>query len=93
MPDIDGARLAKDRAYNRQDVHEALSAFARSRNENTTVLRALGPEQLNRDGTLAGVGAVQLKDLLLLMREHDADHIQEIEQVRQRLADNVRFDD
>jgi len=83
LADIDGGRLAVEREYNKQDVHEALRAFARARTESTSVLADLRPEELSREGTLEGVGNVKLEDLLLMMRDHDAGHLKDIEQMLQ----------
>jgi hypothetical protein len=78
LPDIDGGRLAVEREYNRQSVQEALAAFAEARERNIGRLRSLEPEQLDRAGTLEGVGSVTLEKLLLLMQEHDASHLDEL---------------
>lgn len=80
LPDIDGGRLATEREYNKQDVYEALHAFAQARIENTRALNDLGPEELSRAGTLEGVGDVKLEELLVMMRDHDAAHLKDIEQ-------------
>ena len=76
LPDIDGARLAVERHYNSQNIQQALDAFRQARIQNVRILRGLAPEQLGRAGTLEGVGDVTLERLLLMMREHDEDHLQ-----------------
>lgn len=87
LADIDGGRLAVERDYNNQDLHEALVAFTLAREGNTRVINDLGPVELSREGTLEGVGIVRLDQLLLMMRDHDVNHLMEIEQIRQRLND------
>jgi len=82
LADIDGARLAAEREYHKQDLREALRAFARARTESTIALTKLGPDELSREGTLEGVGTVKLEELLVMMRDHDAGHIKDIEQIR-----------
>jgi hypothetical protein len=76
LTDFEGGRIAVERDYNKQDIREALAAFALARKQNVVRLRALPPEQLAREGILEGVGQVSLKRLLLLMREHDEGHLQ-----------------
>jgi len=75
LTDIDGTRLAVEREYHSQNLSEALQAFAAARKQNTEILKGLGAEQLDREGTLEGVGSVTLRGLLLMMRDHDADHL------------------
>ena len=85
LADIDGLRLSVEREYNNQDVNEALRAFARARTKSTTVISELRSEELGREGTLEGVGVLTLAKLLVMMRDHDASHLKEIEEMRQRL--------
>ena len=89
LPDIDGGRLAIEREYNKQDVHEALRGFARARTENTHALTDLGPEELRREGQLEGVGTVKLGDLLVMMRDHDAGHLKDIQLIRQASGSKI----
>ena len=86
LPDIDGGKLAVERDYNKQDVHEALRSFSLARMENLNVLRKVGADELGREGTLEGVGAVTLEKLLMLIRDHDAGHINDIERIRASLS-------
>ena len=81
LADIDGGRLAVEREYNKQDVHEALRAFARARTESASALADLRPEELSREATLEGVGSIKLEDLLVMMRDHDASHLKDIERI------------
>jgi hypothetical protein len=82
LPDFDGGRIAQERDYNQQDFESAWSAFALSRAENVRVIKTLSPEQLRRSGVLEGLGAITLQKLLLLMREHDSAHLQELTDLR-----------
>ena len=83
LGDIDGARLAAEREYNKQDVHAALHSFAEARSETIRAVSDLSVEELSREGTLEGVGRVKLADLVLLMRDHDAIHLADIEHLLQ----------
>ena len=87
LPDFDGGRIAGERDYNRQDFESACREFALARAGNLSVMKALSPEQLNRGGHLEGVGAITLGRLLLLMREHDQSHREELRALRERVVD------
>ncbi len=84
LPDIDGSRLAVEREYHSQNLSEALQAFAYARKQNTQTLRGLVAEQLDREGTMEGVGSVTIRGLLLMMRDHDADHLVQLSSIRGR---------
>lgn len=84
LPDIDGSRLAVEREYHRQNLPEALQAFTDARKQNTQTLRGLATEQFDREGTLEGVGRVNLRGLVRMMCDHDADHVRELSSIRRR---------
>jgi hypothetical protein len=86
LADIDGGRLAIERDYNKQNSAEALRIFAQARAENVRALSELGLDELNREGTIEGVGIVKVERLLEMMSEHDAGHLDEIEQIHRRLT-------
>ena len=85
LPDIDGGRLAIERNYKDQNPDVALQAFAEARKQNIKTLSGLANEQLDREGTLEGVGIVTLGKLLLMMREHDEGHIRDLRAIREQL--------
>jgi len=76
LPDVDGARLARERDYNRQPLMPALDAFAASRARS---MARLHNADLDRTAELEGVGAVTLRDLLARWLDHDAGHLSDIE--------------
>ena len=86
LPDIDGSRLAVEREYHSQNLSDALQAFAVARNQNTKTLSGLATEQFDREGTLEGVGSVTIRGLLLMMRDHDADHLLQLSSFHSRAA-------
>jgi hypothetical protein len=88
LPDIDGGRLAIERDYNGQRLLEAQRAFANARAENVRILENLMPEQLSRAGLLEGTGTITLEQLLVLMREHDEGHLNDL----RIICDRVRAD-
>jgi hypothetical protein len=87
LSDIDGDKLARERGYNSEKLDAALDAFLVARTENIRAIRTLSPDQLNRNGMFENVGAITLGELLLMMREHDEDHLRALNQMRKRLSD------
>ena len=85
LPDFDGSRLARERDYNSQEFDSALREFARAREENIGLIKTIPPDQLNRSGVLEGVGTITLDRLLLLMKEHDQSHREELNDLRGRM--------
>ena len=86
LPDIDGGRLAIERDHNHQDANEALEQLTRARASNIEILRGLSETQMNREGTLEGVGTVSLKKLVQMMLEHDEGHVSELQTIRRRIV-------
>jgi hypothetical protein len=78
LPDFDGARLARERAYRDRSLPEGLRLFEVARTANLATLRSLDAAQWSRQGTQEGVGAVALCDLPHMMAEHDEAHRAEI---------------
>ena len=85
LPDVDGSRLAIERDYNSQNLAKALQDFESARKRNTERLSRLNPEQFDRKGTMEGVGPVTIRKLLEMMREHDEDHLHELNIIHHRL--------
>jgi hypothetical protein len=90
LADFDGSRIARERDYNHQDFASAFQDFAQARAANVRLMKTLSPEELKRRGILEGMGAINLKKLFLLMREHDLSHLKELADLRdrQRKAEN-----
>lgn len=84
LPDIDGARLAIERDYNKQNVEEALAAFREARLRNLELLTGLSADQLDRVGTLENVGVINLKQLIEMMKDHDQGHVTEMAIIQRR---------
>ncbi|MGH9931926.1 MAG: DinB family protein [Pyrinomonadaceae bacterium] len=88
LADFDGARVAAESSYNNEQPGVALQAFQTARRENVELLRTLTEEQLEREGTLAGVGSITLRRLAEMMREHDEGHLEDLRVLLQRLKRN-----
>lgn len=86
LPDIDGNKLAAERAYNQQDFHVALSQFTLTRDNNVQLLQGVTVNQLSRGGILDKVGSITLERLPLMMRTHDQEHLNELNELLGRLA-------
>ena len=78
FPDVDGARLARERNYNAQPVAPALEAFTASRARSIERLRAIAPADLERTGELEGAGRVTLQAILERWAQHDSEHLAEM---------------
>ena len=89
LADFDGARVAAESDYNAEPLGEALQTFTIARGENVKKLRSLTDEQLQREGALAGVGKITLRQLGEMMREHDEGHLYALSMLRQQLRPNL----
>ena len=78
LSDINGAKLAVERAYNTLDFAEGQRGFSRARLANIESLRRLTPEQLSRRGRFDNSADITFQDLIQMMRDHDAGHRSEI---------------
>jgi type I restriction-modification system DNA methylase subunit len=87
LADLDGDQLARERSYNSQNFLKVLRAFTDARAENVRVIKALPLEHLNRRGTFEKVGTVTLAQLLIMLREHDEGHLQDIRALRDQLIE------
>jgi hypothetical protein len=87
LADIDGGQLARERDYNSRNSETAIAAFRQAREGNMKAVKALGPAQLERAGTLESVGPITLGELLVMMRAHDEAHRREMEQLRGHLLE------
>jgi hypothetical protein len=87
LTDIDGGKLAEERNYNSQNLNSALRAFTRARETNVRPIKHLTSDQLNRKGTFENVGPITLEGLLLMMQEHDQDHIKKLNNLRYQLSE------
>ncbi|HEY3038523.1 MAG TPA: DinB family protein [Pyrinomonadaceae bacterium] len=89
LADFDGARAATEGNYHNQQPDLALQAFQTARRDNVQKLRSLTEDQLQREGTLEGVGKITLRRLAEMMREHDEGHLEDLRIVRQRMRGSV----
>lgn len=87
LPDIDGSALAVERHYNEQNIDEALAAFSHAREANVHIIKNLTVEQMQRRGSLEGIGLISLEELLAMMHKHDQEHLKELEALQKRLIE------
>lgn len=85
LPDIDGSRIARERDYNSQQIQSALEDFAVARMGNVAVVCGIQPDQLGREGFLETVGPITVERLLEVMQNHDREHLQLIEELKDEL--------
>jgi len=81
LPDVDGERLAAERAYQKREVEPARTALLEGRRKIVARLRRLGEKQLAREAVLEGTGVMALGDLVLRWRAHDLGHRIEMERL------------
>ena len=85
LADVDGARLAIERDYNRQELGSALETFTQTRERNVELLRTLTARDFDRTASLEGVGEIDLRRLIRMMNEHDEGHLEELSRLSRTL--------
>jgi hypothetical protein len=86
LPDVDGDRLAEERAYRERSLRPAQDGLVRARGKAVARLRRLKESDFRREAVLEGVGSLTLGDIVLRWRAHDTGHRVEME----RLAATLR---
>jgi len=81
LPDVDGDRLAAERAYQRRELEPARTELLRERRKTVARLRGLGEKELRREAALEGAGTVTLGDLVFRWKAHDLGHRVEMERL------------
>jgi hypothetical protein len=84
LPDVDGARLARERDYLHQPVIPALAELRKSRDASLHRLRAATDSDLERTAVFEGAGSITLRKLLEMWMQHDAEHLEEMGRLRAR---------
>ena len=78
LPDLDGDALARERAYQSQDLSAALAAFTSTRWEIVARLAKLTPEERQRTGLMAGTKEITIEGLADAMLAHDSEHLDQL---------------
>src|SRR5262249_14344558 len=81
LPDVDGDRLAVERAYQKRPLRPAQDALLRGRRKAVAQLRRLDEKDFRREAIVEGAGPVTLGDLVLRWRAHDIGHRVEMEKL------------
>ncbi len=89
FPDINGAKLAQERSYNAQPIQPALAEFRRSCEESIHRLKSCSEADLSRTGEMQGIGRIDLRRLLQLWMQHDAEHLADLRELRRALATGI----
>jgi hypothetical protein len=82
LPDVDGARLARERRYDEQPLGSAVEELARGRAATLARLGSLDSTKLGRAATQQGVGDITLFDLLRNWLAHDEEHLAQMRWLR-----------
>lgn len=77
MPDVDA--IAVKNGYNSQDLGAALKEFARLRDDNLRLLRALPATQWKRTGMHPKRGEISIERIVEIMIGHDKGHFGQIQ--------------
>lgn len=85
LADIDGAKLAVEREYNKQSVWQAVDDLKRSRATSIQRLKGMPARDLERKGEMQGAGPITVRRLLELWMEHDRGHIADIQELRRAI--------
>jgi hypothetical protein len=80
---INGSQLALERDYQAQDAMSALAAFDAARQASLLLLKEASEADLARQCTLEGSTNLTLAGLAGLIREHDSEHLAELESLRE----------
>lgn len=86
LPDFNGQKVASERDYNSLRVDEALAELAAARARSVEIVRRSPLGALRRTGVLESVGVISANDLLSRMREHDTEHLADIDKLCARLS-------
>jgi hypothetical protein len=85
LQDLDGDRLASERRYNQQDIAAAHTAFTSARKLTVKSLAGVTEADLLRGGSMERIGRVTLGSMLENLRDHDAEHLRLMRELRARL--------
>ncbi|MBI3709364.1 MAG: DinB family protein [Proteobacteria bacterium] len=85
FPNIDGAKLARERDYQEQDLPTALAGFGKTRADISHRLNGLSNAARQRAGFLDGTQRITIDDLVAAMLDHDRGHLQELAALRDEL--------
>jgi len=78
LADFQGDRIARERQYSTRDITEGMRRFRAAREANLHALHEVSSAEWDRKGVLEDYGPLTLRDLVLLMSEHDRSHRAEI---------------
>jgi len=85
LPDVDGGRLARERNYNAQAIQPALDDLRSSRAEIGDRLAGCTDTDLERKAEMEGIGTLDLRRLLELWMQHDAQHLADLAELRRAI--------
>lgn len=85
LESVNGAAIAEERGYARQDLVEAMAAFGHGRKKMCAALGKLTPEQLARCGVRDGVKRMTLEELVRELLDHDRTHALELDELESEL--------
>ena len=89
LADLDGAKLARERNYHRQDARTAQAAWAAVRADLVRRLAGLTQAERQRTGVMEGVGEITVDGLIEMMLGHDREHRDDLAALGKELRSSV----
>src|SRR5262245_35161872 len=89
LSNFDGSRIARERDSNSESLDASLAALAESRQSNMALFEGATDTDYNKSGRFEGVGPITLASLLLTMKEHDGEHLRELNDLIGRLQPQI----
>jgi hypothetical protein len=86
LPDVDGGKLARERNYNLQPVAPAIEDLRRSRKASLETLANCSDSDLDRVAEMQGIGRIDLRHLLQLWIQHDAEHMADLRELHRAIV-------
>lgn len=85
LPDVNGGKLARERNYNLQPINPAIEDLRRSRKASLQMLASCSDSDLDRVAEMQGVGGIDLRRLLQLWMQHDAEHMSDLRELHRAI--------
>lgn len=89
LQDVNGAALARERNYNVQPIAPAMADLRHSRQTSIERLASCSEDDLKRVAEMQGIGKLELRGLLQLWMQHDAEHLGDLQELRRTLITGI----
>jgi hypothetical protein len=79
---VDQDKLASERNYRGRDLKEGVEKFCIQRQKSLEIIQSARPDDWKRMGSHETRGVVSFKDIITVMVEHDAKHLEQIKRLK-----------